>query len=172
MDREELSPPGGVKSDPDLVVVVEPEGGSALHEARRRRRDLRDAIVEVEDAISAPGPGRLPRWTERVRASLERLREAFSEHMRATEAVGGLYDDIHFRAPHLSGKVDRLRRDHPIVSAAIEERMAEVAAPCTKSECDAVRDDIQRLLGKIVRHRQHGSDLVWEAYNLDIGGEG
>jgi len=26
------------------------------------------------------------------------------------------------------------------------------------------------LLGQIVRHRQLGSDLVWEAYNLDIGG--
>jgi len=32
------------------------------------------------------------------------------------------------------------------------------------------RDDLQRLLGQIVRHRQLGSDLVWEAYNLDIGG--
>jgi hypothetical protein len=26
------------------------------------------------------------------------------------------------------------------------------------------------LLGRIVRHRQLGADLVWEAYNLDIGG--
>jgi len=25
-------------------------------------------------------------------------------------------------------------------------------------------------LGRIVRHRQLGADLVWEAYNLDIGG--
>jgi hypothetical protein len=35
---------------------------------------------------------------------------------------------------------------------------------------DEARDDLQRLLGQIVRHRQLGSDLVWEAYNLDIGG--
>jgi hypothetical protein len=32
------------------------------------------------------------------------------------------------------------------------------------------RDDLQRLLRQVVRHRQLGSDLVWEAYNLDIGG--
>ena len=35
---------------------------------------------------------------------------------------------------------------------------------------DNCRDDLQRLLGGIVRHRQHGADLVWEAYNVDIGG--
>jgi hypothetical protein len=35
---------------------------------------------------------------------------------------------------------------------------------------DDARDDLQRLLGRIVHHRQLGADLVWEAYNLDIGG--
>jgi hypothetical protein len=35
---------------------------------------------------------------------------------------------------------------------------------------DDARDELQRLLGRIVRHRQLGADLVWEAYNLDIGG--
>jgi hypothetical protein len=39
-------------------------------------------------------------------------------------------------------------------------------------ECpvDDARDDVQRLLGEIVRHRQHGADLVYEAYHVDIGG--
>ena len=32
------------------------------------------------------------------------------------------------------------------------------------------RDDLQRLIGAVVRHRQKGADLVWEAYNVDIGG--
>jgi hypothetical protein len=35
---------------------------------------------------------------------------------------------------------------------------------------DDARDDVQRLLGEIVRHRQHGADLVYEAYHVDIGG--
>jgi hypothetical protein len=35
---------------------------------------------------------------------------------------------------------------------------------------DDVRDDLQRVMGLVVRHRQRGADLVWEAYNLDIGG--
>jgi hypothetical protein len=35
---------------------------------------------------------------------------------------------------------------------------------------DRARDDLQRLIGAVVRHRQKGADLVWEAYNVDIGG--
>ena len=35
---------------------------------------------------------------------------------------------------------------------------------------DDARDDLQRMLGKVIRHRQKGADLVWEAYNVDIGG--
>ena len=35
---------------------------------------------------------------------------------------------------------------------------------------DDARDDLQRFIGRVIRHRQKGADLVWEAYNLDIGG--
>ncbi len=35
---------------------------------------------------------------------------------------------------------------------------------------DAARDDMQRFIGTVIRHRQRGADLVWEAYNVDIGG--
>ncbi len=36
---------------------------------------------------------------------------------------------------------------------------------------DETRDEIQRVLGRLVKHRQRGADLVWEAYNRDIGGD-
>ena len=35
---------------------------------------------------------------------------------------------------------------------------------------EETRDEIQRVLGRLVKHRQHGADLLWEAYNLDTGG--
>jgi hypothetical protein len=36
---------------------------------------------------------------------------------------------------------------------------------------DDVREAATALLGRLVRHRQRGSDLVFEAYEFDIGGE-
>jgi hypothetical protein len=36
---------------------------------------------------------------------------------------------------------------------------------------DRVRGLGTALLGRLLRHRQRGSDLVYEAYQIDIGGE-
>src|SRR3990172_2022585 len=114
-----------------------------LEETARRRADLHHALVEVEKAISGP-----PQRPE------------------------GLYDEITQRAPRLSTKIVRLREEHPSMR---DGTIAAIAKLQTTGVGDAwplneARDDLQRLLGKIVRHRQLGADLVWEAYNLDIGG--
>jgi hypothetical protein len=34
-----------------------------------------------------------------------------------------------------------------------------------------VREAATTALGRLVRHRQRGSDLVYEAYQVEIGGE-
>jgi hypothetical protein len=36
---------------------------------------------------------------------------------------------------------------------------------------EAIRDLGTTLLGHLARHRQRGADLVYEAYQADIGGE-
>ena len=84
----------------------------------------------------------------------------------------GLYDEIAHRAPRLSGKIERLREEHPAMRDATTALIAKLASTPVGDAwpLDEARDDLQRLLGKIVRHRQLGADLVWEAYNLDIGG--
>jgi hypothetical protein len=38
-------------------------------------------------------------------------------------------------------------------------------------DVDTVRDRGTALLGQLVRHRQRGSDLIYEAYSAEIGGE-
>jgi len=153
----------------------EQEASPALEAARRRRLDLHDALVEVEEAISAPAPGRVHEWALNVSKMLVHLRDSFDDHIRGSEEQGGLYDDILAKAPHLAGKVKRLRDEHPIIQLKIARELQRASAPDLPDDegaIDALRDDIQRLLGKIVHHRQHGADLVWEAYNLDIGGMG
>jgi hypothetical protein len=143
-----------------------------LAETARRRADLHGALVDVEQATSRPAVGREPEWTKEVVIRLEGLAHAIDEHIEITERPGGLYDEISAKVPHLSTKIDRLREEHPV----LRDRAGELV---TKLRTRAIgeawplrdaRDDLQRLLGQIVRHRQLGSDLVWEAYNLDIGG--
>jgi len=143
-----------------------------LAETARRRADLRDALVEVEQASSRPAVGREPEWTKKVLLRLEGLAHAIEEHVEITERPEGLYDEISTKAPHLATKIDRLREEHPVLRDRTQALLTKLQTTAIGPAwpLDEARDDLQRLLGQIVRHRQLGSDLVWEAYNLDIGG--
>lgn len=144
----------------------------ALDAAARRRRELRDALVALEEASSSSTHDS-GRWREGVAARLTALRDAFAEHVAETEGPGGLYDEMEDIAPHVQGKARRLREEHPPLTSAIGEAVARFAGPLPEgTDLDALRDDLQRLMGRLIRHRQHGADLVWEAYALDIGGAG
>lgn len=143
-----------------------------LAETARRRADLHHALIGVEQAISRPAVGRESDWAKEVRRQLQDLGHTIAEHVEVTERTGGLYDEITQRAPRLSNSIGRLRDEHPQLREGTEALMGKlettpVGEPWPLAEA---RDELQRLLGRIVRHRQLGADLVWEAYNLDIGG--
>jgi hypothetical protein len=150
----------------------EPEVTPLLAEAKRRRADLHHALIDVEDAISGPAVGREAEWSRVVIDKLGVLRETIEEHIEATERAEGLYDEILQKAPRLSGAVERLKDEHPGLRDSASEAISKLrTVPIgPRWPLEEARDDIQRLLGRIVKHRQQGADLVWEAYNLDIGG--
>jgi hypothetical protein len=58
-----------------------------------------------------------------------------------------------------------------LISGQLDSLLARVAAPDVVGDVDRVRDLGTALLGRLVRHRQRGADLVFEAYEFDIGGE-
>lgn len=150
-------------------MTSEPHATPALEAAARRRRELREALVAFEDALSSPMRDRVT-WHAEVTDALEALGHAFEDHVAATEARGGLYDEMREKSPHLRTKANRLRDEHPAITAALIEASTRLAAPpADEADAEAVRDELQRLMGRIVRHRQHGADLVWEAYAIDIG---
>lgn len=153
-------------------MAREQEPSRAFEEAARRRADLHHALVEVERSISSPAAGRLEAWTGDVVKRLSILLDSIGEHIEVTERPEGLYEEILHRAPRLSLQVDRLRAEHPALRAGTAELIERLQSTTIGPgwPVDDARDDAQRLLGKIVKHRQQGADLVWEAYNLDIGG--
>jgi hypothetical protein len=53
----------------------------------------------------------------------------------------------------------------------INELVACVGEPELTPDVDTVRDRGTALLAQLARNRQRGSDLIYEAYASDIGGE-
>jgi len=139
---------------------------------RERRAGLRVAMGNLERAVAAPGPGRVDEWVDGVRNALELLRDVVDRHIHATEAPGGFLDEIVDAEPRLANPAQRLREEHGEIVDAISAASARLRAPsfATDEWVEAMRDRLLALLGVLARHRQRGADLVYEAYDVDIGG--
>jgi hypothetical protein len=148
---------------------------SALEAAKGQRLSLRRAIAGLEDALAAvddpDGLGGQDALPARLGPALERLREVFAVHVEVTEAPGGLYQEILENAPRLANRVTRFRREHAEITDGIRRAMASSATASDPTAVQALRDHSVRLFADLVRHRQRGLDLVYEAYHVDIGGE-
>jgi hypothetical protein len=145
------------------------EGTATLDEVVRRRADLYQAILALEKAAARPAVEREDEWVAGVLGALAELQGQIADHIEITERPGGLYTEIVEAAPRLSGNVQRLRDEHPEMRDAAEALRARIAA-ADEVSIEETRDEIQHVLGRLVKHRQHGADLLWEAYNLDTGG--
>jgi hypothetical protein len=142
-----------------------------LEAIRRRRSELRESMSALEEALAAPAASDRERWAERVHVAAVELAGDFREHVDMTEGLDGLYREVLNTAPRLSGAVDTLTRENVLIRGQVESLLARVGEREAPVDVDRVRDLGTALLGRLVRHRQRGSDLVYEAYEFDIGGE-
>jgi ElaB/YqjD/DUF883 family membrane-anchored ribosome-binding protein len=133
-------------------------------EIHARREDIRQALVELEDVLSRPA-GDHDSWTERVRAGVEHMHTTLQHHVRETEAEGGMLAQLEEDAPWLEGRVEQLRRDHDQLLRAADDLLANCRAG---HGADELREDALELLRGISRHRHQGTDLLYDAYMVDI----
>jgi hypothetical protein len=135
--------------------------------ARRHRVALLHSIQSFEQALAAAAGD--PGWRARVSTRLHGLRGAFAEHIVVTEGPEGLYAELLDHSPRLARGVHVLVREHAALAAALGALQRKVDQPGpTVEELRAWASD---LLRELSRHRQRGADLVYEAYEMDIGGE-
>lgn len=141
-----------------------------LETLRRRRAELRESMSELELALAAPTVADERQWADRVHRALTDLAADFRVHVEITEGAEGLYNEVLQTAPRLSEAVTHLTREHAIVKEQLTDLLS-LAAAAAGPDIDTLRERGTALLGVLVRHRQRGSDLVYEAYEVDIGGD-
>jgi hypothetical protein len=149
----------------DVSTTRSPE---ALDAVRVRRAGLRAAMDELEHALDSPAPGRVDEWTLGVRDALANIHDVWTRHVVDTESPGAFLDELVEEEPRLANQVRRLREEHGEVLSvllAAEDQLAAIPI-----DVEAIRATLTRLLCELARHRQRGADLVYEAYDVDIGG--
>lgn len=143
---------------------IGPEQPEALEAARERRIELKHAMSALE--VAAAGAVGDPSWADGLRSALTDMRDAFDAHVEEVEAADGLLAEVMTDCPRLSSRVERLRDDHPTLSGRIDACRARLDEP----DPAEIRSEVLDLLVALVRHRHAGADLVYDAYNVDIGG--
>jgi hypothetical protein len=138
---------------------------------RRVRAELGGSMAALEQALAAPTPGRPEAWAERVDVALVELSADFAEHVAVTEGSDGLHDALLEAAPRLSNSIHRLAGEHAVISGLVRDLLAQVTPPVAAEDIGAIRDLGTALLGRLARHRQRGADLIYQAYEVDLGGE-
>lgn len=138
---------------------------------RQHRAELRESMSALEHALAAPAAADQTRWFQRLHVALVELSGDFRAHVDITEGPDGLYRNLLDTSPRLSDAVAGLTREHGLIDSQVDDVLSRVAAPDMVEGVAAVRDLGTALLGTLVRHRQRDSDLIYEAYEVDIGGE-
>jgi hypothetical protein len=141
-----------------------------LDAVRVRRAELREAMGHLEHSLAAPAAGRAVVWGEKVQAVLAEMVEDFREHIDVTEGPGGLHQAILAGDLRLANAVSALTAEHAQIAGEIADLVAGTEPPVAAQDVDEVRDRGTNLLARLVRHRQRGADLIYEAYQTDIGG--
>ncbi|MEO7448377.1 MAG: hypothetical protein ABI336_08900 [Humibacillus sp.] len=186
-----------VETDTGRSVTTPAELAAHLVQLRAHRAELREAVGAVELALEIPLARQGP-WRERVRAALTELQHDFARHVALTESAGGIYDRARHSAPRLCSAVDRLLAEHRDLTVSIARQLTALEqADATDDSADpdptvmtgptvptvasdttattdlsALREELTVLTGRLRRHRQAGGDLVYEAYDVDLGGSG
>jgi Ala-tRNA(Pro) deacylase len=144
-------------------IAIEHESLTAALVLRER---LYDALLAVGRAIAAPvGSG--SRWRERLQRELLRLTLALGDHIAETEGPEGVLAEIDCQAPRLWRDVERLRVEHADLKDECDCVLALLAKPGSSL---SIRSRVHALIGRLEEHRHRGADLVYEAFDVDIGG--
>jgi hypothetical protein len=143
---------------------------SELDAVRIRRAELRESLHALEHALAAPASGRAVVWGEGVHHALAVVADDFSAHIEVTEGPNGLHQEILSGDLRLANAVRILGNEHAEIAAQVATLVADSAAPVTPSDTAELRERATQLIGQLIRHRQRGADLIYEAYQTDIGG--
>jgi len=143
-----------------------------LERVRAHRAELGESLAALDAALALP-VGLGPLWRRRVRAALTELEHDLRDHRSITEEPGGLYADAVARAPRLASMSKVQMDEHREFVEVVERLLGEREAGLESAEAVAAhREAATALVGRVVRHRQRGADLIYEAYEVDIGGQG
>lgn len=136
-----------------------------------RRESLHLAITGLQDALETP-TGDAELWRLRVAMAVDHAAARLSDHIDQTDSTSGLLARATDVEPRLARRVAQLRVDHERLEIgldALAQALSNVDDEELEIQTYRLRGQTADLLEELIGHRQRGSDLLAEAFNLDFG---
>lgn len=150
------------------------QGSTHLHPAAAASQADRDASLDalgiLEDALSAPTPGREDRWLTIVVRALDDLTAALDTQAGGDAEASSLLSELAAEEPRLQPRIERLRQEHRDLRDAAAS-MRQQIEPATGLPIDTadVRDRLAAIARRLRQHRAREADLIYEAVNINLG---
>lgn len=149
-------------------------GGEFVAEAastsRAARRQMLEAMHTLEDALARPAPGREVEWLSSVHGALALMREGLDHCDLVSFADNSLLSEIRAMQPRLEGHIHVIRDEYRSIirlARMIQDEITDNADE--RPSISFMRRQLRQLLANLKLHQEHETDLVYEAFQTDLG---
>lgn len=147
-----------------------PDDSVALAENRTDRQRSLQALQELELRAGSPAPGREAEWLGQVLHALDALEKMLATQHQNSADDASILSDIQREQPRLHNRVVQLRRDYHDLHEAVTRFRTELeATPPDEIHCADVRQQLDRVATELRDQRAREADLIYEAFNVDLG---
>ena len=136
---------------------------------RRDRARSLESLHAVEKHAGAAGPARPNEWRDDLLAVLDDLASSLHDQYERSSSEEGLLPQILEEAPHLQPSVDELRERQTSLIGEIDDLRRSLAHLTRTPDVDSVRSRVAEMTAEIRELRAWETDLVYDAYAVDIG---
>lgn len=132
---------------------------------------LLSAIHSLEAALFSPAPGREREWATQVTGRLREVHGELETHRREAEGTDGLYEQLETVMPRAATRIQYLKDTNQSLVDRVELLIREVEriAKSGTGAFMAVRSNSTLLLGEMRHQQAREVDLMFEAFDRDIG---
>jgi hypothetical protein len=133
--------------------------------ARHERSRMLIAMRSLEGALAAASTTRERRWGNSVREALVELQNSLRVTRQSADAGDSLFAEIVQEYPRLQGRADQLRADYDNLQHLVEN----LARTINEDSPATIRDSLGTLLTKLRSVQARETELIFEAFQVDIG---
>jgi len=145
--------------------------GSTVDSSRADRERSLDALHTLEIHAGRAAPGREHDWLADVHRAIAALERALTIQECNSAPDEGLLSAIERDEPRLRRRVEELRQRYRAVNddVAALSRQLHAISPTDTIDVADIRQTLERIAGELRYQRARETDLVYEAYALDLG---